>query len=91
MLTEESIAAVADMIAGHRPRVPPVGEPPVLVMGASDDGIFSPRQIRATAARYATAPVIVARTGHDMMLEDTWKATAGHIDAWLRAVLAEHH
>lgn len=91
MLTEESIAAVADMIAGRRPRVPPVGEPPVLVMGASDDGIFSPRQIRAIAARYAAAPVIVARTGHDMMLEDTWKATAGHIDAWLRAVLAEHH
>jgi pimeloyl-ACP methyl ester carboxylesterase len=91
MLTEESIAAVADMIVGHRPRVPPVGKPAVLVMGASDDGIFSLRQIRATAARYATEPVIVARTGHDMMLDVTWKVTAGHIDAWLAAVLAEQY
>ncbi len=87
MLTDESIAAVADMILRRRPRVPPVGGPPVLVMGASDDGIFSARQVRAIAARYATAPVVVARTGHDMMLEGTWKVTAGHIDTWLTTVL----
>ncbi|MGZ7033198.1 MAG: alpha/beta hydrolase [Thermoanaerobaculia bacterium] len=87
-LTEESVVAVAEMLFGRRPRVPPVGEPPVLVMGASEDGIFSPRQIYAAAARYGTTPLFVSRTGHDMMLEESWRVTACYIDVWLGAALA---
>jgi pimeloyl-ACP methyl ester carboxylesterase len=89
MLTDESTAAAVDLLVGRRPRVPPVADLPVLVMGASEDGIFSVGQVHATAARYRTEPVIVAGTGHDMMLEATWRSTAEHIDDWLTGVLAE--
>jgi pimeloyl-ACP methyl ester carboxylesterase len=89
MLGDESLAAAADMLMGRRPRVPPVGRIPVLVMGASDDGIFSEQQLRTTAARYATEPIIVAETGHDMMLEPTWRLTAAQIESWLKTVLRE--
>jgi len=68
MLSEASLAACADMMMGRRPRVPPVGRIPVLVMGAADDGIFSQRQLYATAAQYQTEPIVVAETGHEFLL-----------------------
>lgn len=82
-LTPESSRAGMDMLGGDRVRLPLADDVPVLVMGAAEDRIFHVSQINRTAQRYGTTAVIVAQTGHDMMLEPTWNITAGHIDSWL--------
>ncbi len=58
---------------------------PVMVLGAAEDGFFSPRQIRATARAYGTQAHIVAGVGHNMMLEPGWPVVAERIDTWLSA------
>lgn len=85
-LTNESPRAVFDMLIADRPQR---GSPdvPMLVMGAAQDAIFSPAQVHATASRYQTQAVIIENTGHNMMLENTWRTTAQHINAWLTATV----
>lgn len=56
----------------------------VLVLGAEDDAIFFPDEIRATAEAYGTAAEIFPGMAHDMMLEEGWKKAADRVIAWLR-------
>jgi pimeloyl-ACP methyl ester carboxylesterase len=85
LLTNESMRAAIDMLVTNRPRPERTHTVPMLVLGASDDGLFSADQIHATAARYHTTATIVDTTGHDMMLETTWRTTAQIINTWLKA------
>jgi len=56
---------------------------PVLVVGAEHDLAYPERVVRATAKAYCTEATIIARAGHDMMLEPAWPVVANRILAWL--------
>ncbi len=59
----------------------------MLVLGASNDALFSPAEIRATARAYGTEAVIVDGMGHDMMLEHDWQVPAAAIVEWIEGDL----
>jgi alpha-beta hydrolase superfamily lysophospholipase len=56
---------------------------PMLVLGAENDILFSPREVRATASAYHTEAEFIPGMAHDMMLEPGWAGVAERIHAWL--------
>lgn len=87
-LTEESTKAVIDMLIADRPGRRNIPSVPMLVLGASDDAIFCPAQVRLTAAHYAATATFIGDAGHNMMLEANWSITAQHIETWLAELTA---
>jgi pimeloyl-ACP methyl ester carboxylesterase len=70
------------MLAHLRPE-PPVGGPPVLVVGSPDDGIVPRRALERAARRYGGAPLLFPGMGHDLMLEPRWQEPLDAILDWL--------
>jgi pimeloyl-ACP methyl ester carboxylesterase len=65
----------------------PHGSPsPVLVLGAHDDRIAIPEDVRATAAHHRVEPVILPGMGHMLMLEPEWELAAQAIARWAATV-----
>ena len=81
-LQEESFRAFLDMLALDLPRPTP-GRTPMLVLGAADDTIFTPAEVRATAVAWDAELEIFPRIAHDMMLEPLWLTVAERIAGWL--------
>lgn len=80
-LQDESYRAFLDMMT----RLPRPGRVrvPVRVLGAAEDGIFTPGEVQRTARAYGTQATIYPRMGHNMMLEPDWEGVAGDVVAWL--------
>lgn len=57
---------------------------PMLVLGASEDGLVTRAEVRATARAYHTQPEFFTGMGHNMMLEPGWANVAQRIHAWLQ-------
>ena len=81
-MQNESYAALLDMTLFDLPR-PRRVRAPLLVLGGTEDGFFTPRETRITARAYGTEAVLVPHSGHNLMLEPTWQTTADHILTWL--------
>ena len=81
-LQDESFRAFLDMIVFDLPR-PERVRVPVLVLGAAEDGIFSPADVAATARAYHTQATIFPDMGHNMMLEPGWEQVVETMLAWL--------
>jgi pimeloyl-ACP methyl ester carboxylesterase len=58
---------------------------PMLVLGATDDGMVTNAEVRATARAYRTEPEFFTDMGHNMMQEPAWECVAERIDGWLRS------
>jgi pimeloyl-ACP methyl ester carboxylesterase len=65
---------------------PPVTPLPVLVLGAEQDGFFTPAEVERTARAYETEAQIFPGMGHDLMLDEGWQAVADRVDHWLHDV-----
>jgi alpha-beta hydrolase superfamily lysophospholipase len=80
---DESYRAFLDMMT----RLPRPGrvKVPVRVLGAAEDGIFTPGEVARTARAYGTPATLYPRMGHNMMLEPGWEAVAADILTWLDA------
>lgn len=61
---------------------------PMLVLGADEDALVSKRAIEKTARAYNADLMFFPKMGHDLMLEDGWKAAADHMIGWLAAKVA---
>ena len=81
-MQDESYRAYLDMMGLSLPR-PERVKTPVLVTGAADDRLISPREVEATARAYHTQAVMFPCMAHDMMLEAGWKAVADQMLGWL--------
>lgn len=57
---------------------------PLLVVGAANDAIISPRAIKDTGRAYQAEVRIFPGMAHDMMLEDGWEDVARYILEWLK-------
>jgi len=80
----ESYIGYLDMVAFALPR-PKRVTTPMLVVGAREDGIFTPAEIETTARAYGTEPVMLPG-GHDVMLDVAWESLAERLDAWVRTL-----
>ena len=70
-------------LAFHGPPGPPLGDPPVLVVGAERDTLVPAGDVERTAAYYGTTVRWLPGIGHDVMLDDGRDAA---LDAVLAAV-----
>lgn len=55
---------------------------PILVLGASNDGLLFPEYARKTSKAYGTEAVMF-EIGHDMMLDAGWRKVADYMGDWL--------
>jgi pimeloyl-ACP methyl ester carboxylesterase len=67
----------------HRDPEPPVGDPPLLILGSPDDRIVSAAALTRAARRYAAAPLLFPGMGHDLMLDARWREPIDAILDWL--------
>ena len=82
MIGPESDRAVAEMAmlpllsARSRPQLP------ALVMGGSEDRVFSASMLHFSAAAWRTRALRIGGAGHMMMLDPQWQAAADALAAW---------
>jgi pimeloyl-ACP methyl ester carboxylesterase len=81
---DESYLAFLEMLL-ERPNPAKVHDP-MLVVGGELDALFSPGEIRRTAAAYGTEAIIFDGIGHDMMLDAGWEKPADAIVSWIDAL-----
>ena len=79
----ESQRALMDMAFSDLPLPPRMHKPPMLVIGAEDDALFSPAAVEATARTYGVEPCMIPGMAHAMMLEPGWERAAETLADWL--------
>ncbi|HLU45508.1 MAG TPA: alpha/beta fold hydrolase [Natronosporangium sp.] len=62
---------------------PPVGEPPVLVLGSPHDPVVPQAALTRVAQRYGGAPLLFPGMGHALMLDARWREPIDAILDWL--------
>jgi pimeloyl-ACP methyl ester carboxylesterase len=62
---------------------PPVGDPPVLVVGSPDDAVVPASALGRAARRYGGAPLLFPGMGHAMMLDARWREPVDAMLDWL--------
>lgn len=62
---------------------PPVGDPPMLVVGSPADRVVSRSALERAARRYGAAPLLFPGMGHDLMLDARWREPLDAILDWL--------
>lgn len=84
-LQDDSYLTFLDMLALDLVRTSKVSRVPMLVLGAQDDALFSPAEVRRTAAAYGAEVDVISDLAHDMMLDTRWPVVAQRILDWLEA------
>lgn len=70
-------------LLAHRAPEPPVGDPPVLVLGSPDDAVVPGSALERAARHYGAAPLLFPGMGHAMMLDARWREPIDAILDWL--------
>ncbi|MEE6260553.1 alpha/beta hydrolase [Plantactinospora sonchi] len=70
-------------LLAHPEPEPPVGAPPILVLGSPDDRVVPAGELTRTARRYGAAPLLFPGMGHDLMLDARWREPIDAILDWL--------
>ena len=71
-----------NMLGLERPK-PHSADVPLWVMGATDDAIFTPAMVAATAEAWRATPVMFDEIGHDVMLDVGWERVADGLADWV--------
>lgn len=79
----ESQRAIWDMTMGTLPRPWRVPDHPMFVMGAEEDSLFRPDEVRRTSEAYGAPVHIEPAMAHAMMVEPGWEGIAARIRDWL--------
>jgi len=74
--------AYMDMVMFRTPR-PRRVDTPTLVVGGEADRIFTPAEMRRTAAAYNGDLVMIPDASHDLMLDTRWQQAADAMLDWL--------
>ncbi|MEO8410679.1 MAG: alpha/beta hydrolase [Propionivibrio sp.] len=84
MVQDESMRAIADLVAlllrqpRKRPRIP------ALVIGGELDALFPANRLYFTAAGWNAETCVIPRAGHILTLDPQWPQVAAKIDGWLQ-------
>ena len=82
-LQSESFRAfMLNLLGRERPKPHPV-DFPMLVTGATEDAIFTPAMVAATAAAWGVTPLMFDEIGHDLMLDLGWERVADQLADWV--------
>jgi alpha-beta hydrolase superfamily lysophospholipase len=81
-VNDESLRAAAGIIYGRIN--PELISTPILVLGAENDFLVSPKEIEATGRVYKTTPKVFPDMAHNMMLETNWQDVADYMITWLK-------
>ena len=81
-LQDESFRVFLDMLAFNLPHLNML-ETPLLVLGAENDRMITPKEVVKTAQAYGVEAEIFSGMPHDMMLDDRWQEVADRILDWL--------
>ncbi|HEX6499275.1 MAG TPA: alpha/beta fold hydrolase [Micromonosporaceae bacterium] len=81
-LGRASTRAQWQLLFGRAPE-PPVGDPPVLVVGSPDDRVVPRSALTRVSRRYGRAPLLFPGVGHDMMLDARWREPIDAILDWV--------
>jgi pimeloyl-ACP methyl ester carboxylesterase len=84
-MTRESLLATHQLVLPRRPRVPSC---PTLVLGGGDDRLVSPNAVLRTARTMGTRPHMFRGMGHNLMLDDDWRAPLELTLEWLETTLS---
>jgi pimeloyl-ACP methyl ester carboxylesterase len=87
-MQDESYLGFLDMLALDLPR-PKRVKARMLVLGGSDDAIFTVKEFERTALAYGADFEIFPGMAHDMMLEEGWQGVAEGIANWLEALASK--
>jgi pimeloyl-ACP methyl ester carboxylesterase len=79
----ESPRALLDLSMRLHWQLPERGGIPLLVLGAADDRICTPEEVRATAGHHGIEPLILPGLAHMLMLDRSWKEPARALLRWL--------
>ena len=71
-----------NMLGRERPDPHPL-DVPMLVLGATEDALFTPAMAAATAAGWGATPVMLDGIGHDVMLDAGWERAADTLADWV--------
>lgn len=80
--SESYRAFLLNLLGRERPKPHPV-DVPVLVLGATEDAIFTPAMVAATAHAWGAKPVMFDGIGHDVMLDVGWEGVADRLADWV--------
>lgn len=80
--SESYRAFLLNMLGMERPK-PHSVDVPVLVAGATEDAIFRPAMVQATAEAWGATPVMFDGIGHDVMLDVGWERVADGLADWV--------
>lgn len=83
-LQDESYLLGWDTLVFDLPRSKRMNLPPMLVLGAVNDKLYSRDEIEETARAYHAQAEFFPGMAHDMMLEKDWMKVAERIVKWLR-------
>lgn len=84
-LQSESYQAFVLNILGRELPDPHPIDVPMLVVGATEDAIFTPAMVADTARGWGTTPVMLDGLGHDLMLDVGWERAADTLAEWVLA------
>jgi pimeloyl-ACP methyl ester carboxylesterase len=79
----ESPRVLLDLSLRLHWQLPERGSSPLFVMGAEDDRICAPDDVRATARHHGVDAVVLPGLAHMLMLERGWEAPARELARWL--------
>jgi alpha-beta hydrolase superfamily lysophospholipase len=80
--SESYRAFLLNMLHLERPK-PHAIDVPLLVLGATQDAIFTPHMVAATAQAWGATPVMFDQIGHDVMLDAGWERIADAFADWV--------
>lgn len=84
-IQEESYLGFLDMLLLDLPKPKKVPQTPMIVVGGTDDAIFTVQEFEKTARAYNADIEIFPGMAHDVMLEAEWETVAERITGWLAA------
>ena len=82
-LENEAYIGYLDMMLFNLPKVKKIPNTKMFVLGAKDDKVISPKDLKKTAETYQADLKIVPNLAHDMMLDTNWEAAAKEILQWI--------
>jgi pimeloyl-ACP methyl ester carboxylesterase len=82
----ESPRALFDLSLRLHWALPQKNHRPTFVLGAENDLICSPEDVRATARHHNVDATILPGLAHLLMLEPEWQQAAKALEAWIRTL-----
>jgi pimeloyl-ACP methyl ester carboxylesterase len=91
MVQDESMRAIAELMAlalrlpGKKPKIP------ALVIGGELDALFAANRLYMTATGWNAETCVIPRAGHMVMMDPQWLTAAQKLDHWLGVALGLDH